>query len=455
MAEQPIELVPGPAPETPQTLQQLLGIDECVRYYPPDLAPVGAPDAVFESRAGSGNRVVDLFVDVPFCPTICGFCPFNVYTHDPAKVRTYLAALEREIDLIIARHDFSDVRVGAVWIGGGTPSVLEDSMLERLLVLLHDRFDLAGVEELTVEIKPAPQDLHQAKLDMLRRNGVRRISMGVQSLDPAFLRVLGRGHTADDAVTVIRTLKDAGFALNADMMYRLPGQTAAQVDADIDAVLRLGLDHLSWFPYVPHEGTSLARRIDKGRVRAQVGRSEFLAMFQAVADRMAAGGFAQYTPYHFGRTAPCRYHAGRWGMPQRETLGLGPGAFSFFNGWIYANEHDPARHASAVAEGRPPVMVGKELDATERITRLAVLGIKLFSLDFAAFREHSGVDLPVYYAKELELLTEMGLVEVHPDRVECTPLGRAFNNDVATVLATDTARRTRHPQGLDLMRVQS
>ncbi|MGH3607615.1 MAG: coproporphyrinogen-III oxidase family protein [Pseudonocardiaceae bacterium] len=453
MAEQSIDLVSRPAEQ--ESLQQLPRVEECVRYYPPDLSPVDDPGAVFRPRPTRRPREIDLFVDVPFCRTICGFCPFNVYRYDAGKVRDYLRALAGEMREITARHDFEDVRIRTVWIGGGTPSVLEESVLDALLELLADNFDLADVDELTVEIKPTLENLADSKLALLQRHSVRRISMGVQSFDTDFLRVLGRGHSAREALDVIRLIRDAGFALNIDMMYRLPGQTPAQMTTDLDMVSTLGLDHLSWFPYVPHEGTSLATRIDRGRVAQQVGREEYLTMFCDVAKRMAAAGFEQYTPYHFGGTDRCRYHIGRWGMPQRETLGLGPGAFSFFNGWIYANEHDPARHAQAVAAGRPPVMRGKRLDETERISRLAVLGIKLFSLGIEEFRAHSGVDLREYYARELDLLQATGMVEIHPDRVECTPQGRAFNNDVATVFATDTARRTRHPQAVELMRAES
>jgi oxygen-independent coproporphyrinogen-3 oxidase len=167
---------------------------------------------------------------------------------------------------------------------------------------------------------------------------------------------------------------------------------------------------------------------------------------------MAAQGYEQYTPYHFGLVNRCHYHEGRWGLPQRETLGLGPGAFSFFNGWIYANQHDPENYHRDVAEGRPPVQIGKRLDLAESITRLAVLGIKFFDIDFDTFRAVSGEDFAEYYAEEIELLERLRFIEVHPDRISCTLAGRAFNNDVASVFATDTARRAHHPQALDYMR---
>jgi oxygen-independent coproporphyrinogen-3 oxidase len=450
-----IELTPVSAENRPRgvspadDLEALLGVEECVRYYPPNLAPATDPGAVYASPGPA--REIDIFVDVPFCPTICGFCPFNVYTFDESSARAWLDALTREVEAIQARYDFSDLRIRTVWVGGGTPSVLTDAMLDELLTMLRTRFDLTRLAEMTVEIKPSVESLTDSKIALLHEHGVPRISMGVQSTHESYLRMLGRGHTSDEAFAVIDLIKGAGFALNIDMMYRLPGQALDSVDADIAAVASLGLDHISWFPYVPHEGTTLASRLDRGRVSPQADRSEYFTMFTALVDQMRDAGFEQYTPYHFG-TARCDYHVGRWGMPQRDTLGIGPGAFGFFNGWIYANVHHPGEYETAVASGAPPVMKATQLNEVERITRLAVLGIKLFGFDFADFQKYSGVSFEQHYAEELAFLEQAGMVVRGADRIDCTDMGRAFNNDVATIFATDQARRTKHPQAIELMR---
>jgi oxygen-independent coproporphyrinogen-3 oxidase len=436
-------------------LQSLLGIEECVRYYPPNLAAVQDSEAVLRSGYPSdADREIDIFLDVPFCNTICGFCPFNVYPYAGAEVGPYLSALEKEIEVTRTLHDLSRTKVRTVWVGGGTPSMLEDHALDSLLRVLHDNFDLSGLQEFTVEVKPTVTTLTDAKLAILAKHKVNRISMGVQSASEEYLRILGRGYTPDVAFRVIRRILDAGFALNIDMMYRLPGQTPTQVESDVDAMRWLGIDHFSWFPYVPHEGTPLASRIDRGRVAAPAERSEYFKMFNKVTERMTEAGYQQYTPYYFTRQDECEYHIDRWRMPQLETLGLGAGAFSFFNGWIYTNEHSPARYRQATDARKPPVMRAKRLSQTERITRLAVLGVKFFTIDMEQFRQHGGVRMEEFYSSELELLSKSGLVEIRDNRIECTTLGKAFNNDIATILGTDTARRTKHPQAIDLMRVE-
>lgn len=446
----------GRPSEPVEDLQSWLGVEECVRYYPPTLAMVPDSRAVFavpEQRVPPPRRrEIDIFVDVPFCKTICGFCPFNVYPYDPSAARRYLDGLRLEIQHLKDAHDFGSTRIGTLWVGGGTPSVMEEEFLDELLSVLGKEFDLSSAHELTVEIKPSIENLTDSKIASLRRHGIQRISMGVQSTQEHQLRTLGRGHTREEALEVVELIKANEFALNIDMMYRLPGQRLEEVDVDIADVVSRGIDHMSWFPYVPHEGTSLARRLHKGRVEAQAGRDVYQRMFERVSFGLAAHEYEQYTPYHFALTDRCHYHEGRWGLPQRETLGLGPGAFSFFNGWIYANQHDLEKYHRDVAEGRPPVQTGKRLDVAESITRLAVLGIKLFEINFETFRAGSGEEFAKYYAEEIGLLKRLGLIEVHPDRISCTTMGRAFNNDVASVFATDTARRVHHPQALDYMR---
>lgn len=449
-----LPVVPVKPSAEEEDIQLLLGVEECVRYYPPNLETVADPGSVFLAEPSLKKaRKIDLFVDVPYCGTICGFCPFNVYRYNEAEAREYLRALEKEVQEIKARHDFSEIKPRTVWVGGGTPSVLEANALDALLQMLSDNFDLSEVDEYTVEIKPTPSDLTDEKFDILRKHNVTRISMGVQSTQPVQLRILGRGHTAAEAYEVIDRVKQEGFPINIDMMYRLPGQTLEELQEDLDAVRSRNIDHMSWFPYVAHPGTSLAARIDKGRVTQPAGRSEYFTMFKMVVDSMADSGYEQYTPYHFSLTGRCQYHVDRWQMPQLETLGIGPGAFSFFNGSIYTNEHNPGKYSQAVDSNLPPVQMSKKLTETERITRLAVLGSKFFSIDMDQFREETGVQMDVYYEKELDLLKRAGLIEIRDNRLECTMAGRAFNNDIATIFGTDTAQRTKHPQAIDLMRV--
>ncbi|PWU19909.1 MAG: hypothetical protein C5B50_05615 [Verrucomicrobia bacterium] len=452
------QVPPKPSVSPPSNLaritnyQDLVKIEECVRYYPPNLEPVSNGVEIFSAIGESRDREIDLFVDVPYCGTICGFCPFNVYRYKEEEALRYIDSLEKEIRAIRSLNDLTRTRVRTVWVGGGTPTRLSIASMNRLLELLDTNFDLRTVVEFTMEIKPTQSDLVEEKFDLFRQYGVTRISMGVQSTEQKQLEILGRGHTAKDALEVVDKIMGAGFPLNIDMMYRLPGQKHKEVEQDLENVRSLGIDHMSWFPYVPHQGTRLASRISNQQVAKPADREQYFAMFETVLERLSLAGYDQYTPYHFAKSRRCDYHVDRWKMPQLETLGLGPGAFSFFNGNIYTNEHDPAKYAKMVNENVPPVVLAKKLTQTERTSRLAVLGVKFFGLELSKFETLTGEIFTNYYKKETDLLTRAGLVELKADCLECTIAGRAFNNDVATAFATDVARRTKHPQALDLMR---
>jgi len=450
-----VEMGAPVAPSGSTSLVEFPGVEECVRYYPPNLETGIEPEVVFsDAQDTSREREIGIFVDVPFCESICGFCPFNVYPASKADTQAYLDALAGELRILQSLVDFARTKVTTVWIGGGTPSILKEEALSLLLDLLYDNFNLTAVKEFTVEVKPTISALTDAKLKLLFAHRVNRISMGVQSTHEAYLDLLGRGHTANQAIAIVRLLKDAGFELNIDMIYRLPGQTLNQVAADIDSVRALGIDHMSWFPYIPHDGTALAKKLELGHVAPQGDRQAYLTMFNHVTERLAEAGYSQYTPYYFTRSRNCEYHVQRWKMPQSDILGIGAGAFSFFNGWIYTNEHNPQRYKQRINGGRPPVVGGKRLSTNEKITRLAVLGIKFFSLDKKQFERETGVRITEFYANELELLHRLGLIDVNEETIDCTPLGRAFNNDVATVFSTDTARRAKHPQAVDFMRLK-
>lgn len=443
------------SPSGSTSLVEFPGIEECVRYYPPNLETGIEPEAVFSGAQDAGQeREIEIFVDVPFCESICGFCPFNVYPASKADTQTYLNALAGELRILRSLVDFGRTKVTTVWIGGGTPSILKEEGLSLLLDLLTDSFNLTALKEFTVEVKPTLSALTDSKLQLLLAHRVNRISMGVQSTHEEYLDLLGRGHTANQALEIVRLLKDAGFELNIDMIYRLPGQTLNQVAADIDSVRALGIDHMSWFPYVPHDGTALAKKLELGRVAPQGDRQAYLTMFNLVTERLAEAGYIQYTPYYFTSGGNCEYHVRRWKMPQSDVLGIGAGAFSFFNGWIYTNEHNPQRYKQRIDGGRPPVVSGKRLSTSEKITRLAVLGIKFFSLNKDQFEREAGVRITEFYANELELLHRLGLIDLNEDTIDCTQLGRAFNNDVATVFSTDAARRAKHPQAIDFMRLK-
>lgn len=255
-----------------------------------------------------------LYVHIPFCRSKCAYCDFYSGPLRGFEPEAYADALMRE--LRARRREVGELQT--VYIGGGTPSTMPPALLAPLLALAPG--------ERTVEVNP--DDITPAYADALMRAGANRVSMGIQSLDDAELRAVGRRHTAAAAVAAYRTLRAAGFAnISLDLIYGLPGQTPDGWRRTLEATLDLGPDHLSAYLLSYEPGTRLDAMRRAGKV-AEVSDDAAEQMYATLCELTRAAGMTHYEISNFampGREA--RHNAAYWdGTPY---LGLGPGAHSF------------------------------------------------------------------------------------------------------------------------------
>jgi oxygen-independent coproporphyrinogen-3 oxidase len=328
---------------------------------------------------------------------------------------------------------------------------LEESDLEFLLKSVNETFDLHDIKEFTIELKPLQSHITEAKLKILKKYNVNRISMGVQSTNNDMLKKLHRGHTAEEAYSIISLLIENNFELNVDMIYNLPEQTLEQVIRDMENISSLGIHHISCFPYVLHRGTPFAENIVKNGGKNFSDKERFFEAFCEVMKKMGEAGYVQYTPYYYTKSNKCNYHINRWKFPQIETIGLGAGAFSYFNGRIYTNAHNTEHYQSLIAENKLPLVKGKRLNYFEKVSRLAVLGTKFFSIDLDEFELYTGFDLIELYSKEIEEMLKLDLIEMDGRKLNCTLLGRAFNNDVSNYFVLEHLREVAQPQATNII----
>lgn len=255
-----------------------------------------------------------LYVHIPFCRSKCAYCDFYSGPLRGFEPQAYADALMRE--LRARRREVGELQT--VYIGGGTPSTMPPALLSPLLALAPG--------ERTVEVNP--DDITPAYADALLRAGANRVSMGIQSLDNAELRAVGRRHTAAAAVEAYRTLRAAGFAnISLDLIYGLPGQTPDGWRRTLEATLALGPDHLSAYLLSYEPGTRLDAMRRAGKV-SEVSDDAAELMYATLCELTRAAGMTHYEISNFampGREA--RHNAAYWdGTPY---LGLGPGAHSF------------------------------------------------------------------------------------------------------------------------------
>ncbi len=320
-----------------------------------------------------------LYVHVPFCASTCDFCAFYQTKPTSAAIRGFLAGVEREADLVSWPRP-----VTTVFWGGGTPGLLSARDLARLGEIVRAR--CGGVpEEWTVEL--APGSVTVERLAALRAAGITRVSLGVQSFQPALLDALGRQHSREQIYRAYERVRAAGFAsVNLDLMFALPGQTADEWAADVREAVRLAPDHLSTYCLTFEEDTALWVKLSQGRVKLDPEHEARL--YEATWDQLAEAGYAQYEVSNFARPGhACRHNLNTWLM--HEWAGLGPSAASQQGGWRGANVADLDQWLAHLARG-------------ERVTEDRVaLTPALLAEDAMIFglRMNEGVDVAAWRAR--------------------------------------------------------
>jgi len=347
-----------------------------------------------------------LYVHVPFCAATCDYCAFYQITPTAAGVSRFLAGVAREAELAAP-----DRPVDTVFWGGGTPGLLSPRALAELGTILL-RHGGGRPREWTVEMAPA--SVTPERLAALRDVGVTRVSLGVQSFQPALLAALGRRHTVRQVRQAYARTRAAGFAsVNLDLIFAIPGQELAAWRADLDEAVRLEPDHLSTYCLTFEEDTALFVRLSAGRVRRDVAAE--ITFYTEAWERLGAAGYAQYEVSNFARPGHCCAHnVNTWRM--QEWIGLGPSAASQAGGWRGSNVADLDRWLADLDAGRR-----SGVDRVELTPRLLAEDSLIFGL-----RMNAGVDLPALRERHpaapweriealAARLAEEGLAERSPD----------------------------------------
>ncbi len=368
-----------------------------------------------------------LYIHIPYCHRICPYCGF--YKHTPAGTdhRAFVRALLGELDhhlASLAAPGSPPSPLETISLGGGTPTALSPAHLGELLAGLGARLDLAALEEFGIEANPATFDRHKAEL--MRSGGITRASLGVQSWTPATLTTLGRDHSPADAERAFGDLRAAGFrSINIDLMFSVPGQSAASWGGDLARTLALEPDHISAYNLTYEEDTEFLERHRGGELDASPERDADL--FYAAVDLLEESGYEHYEISNYARPGHRSAHnAGYWAG--RDYLGLGPGAFSTVCGERWKNLADTAAYIRAVEAGafRQLVTDHETLRAEDRRTERIGLGL----------RTAGGVPRRLLAGREAQLATllEHGLVAWHGDRLVLTRQGKGLADPIAAEL---------------------
>jgi oxygen-independent coproporphyrinogen-3 oxidase len=371
------------------------------------------------------GHVRHLYVHLPFCAHRCGYCDFVTVVGRQGQHRSYVDALLAELEL---EGRCLEDEVETVFLGGGTPTFTEPRELARLLDALPSSL------ELTVEANPETVTSQLAAL--LRTGGVTRISLGAQSFQPHLLAVLERRATPETVRGAVLTLREAGFDnVSLDLVYGIPGQSPADLDADLAEALELEPEHLSCYELEAKPGTRFTYTHGEELAR-QAEAME--AYFEVVVETLTDAGYRWYETANFsragtGRDLRARHNLGYW--LGRDYLGIGVGAVSTLAGERRRNLPSLRRYVAALAAREAPPREHEAIDGTTHRHELLLLGLRLDE-PVALAEVEDAVDRDA-----LARLAGLGLVELvangHGEALRLSRRGRFLGGAVtAELLAT-------------------
>jgi len=378
------------------------------------------------------STVRHLYIHVPFCPSICPYCDFHVLTRSAGAVEKYLERLDRQARELAQNYQ---VQLETVYLGGGTPSFLRDAELEQLVGSVRTHLGWGKLEN-TLEVNPGT--VSAARAQHWKNLGLDRASVGVQSLDDATLKFLGRQHDAKTAREAVTTLVKAGFRVSGDLITAVSGQP---LERDIRELVNLGVEHISAYTLTIEEGTPFAR------AGVEVTEQDELRGFEVTARLLSELGFERYEVSNYAKSLEARskHNLAYWN--NAFYLGLGPGAAGHYP--VRSSESADFPSADVLAERytQPHLYSWLEHDSPELervsseeyVTDALFMGLRLTGgvnlLDLSA---RAGLDVQKRFAAVIESQVKGGLLLLEGTQLRTTETGRwVLNRVISEFLASE------------------
>lgn len=351
-----------------------------------------------------------LYFHIPFCKRLCGYCDFMrsvKLSYMPQVVEQMHRELESQAGFL------TDKSISTIYFGGGTPSLLDPSDIERLIEHSRQLFDCSAVEEITVEVNP--DDITEQYVHRLAATSVNRISMGIQSFDDNCLRFMGRRHSADQAVEAVRRLQGAGFDnISVDIIFGVDGFGGSSLEQSLMRALELDVQHISAYHLTIEPNTRFGRLLDKGQLH-QVAEECSEAEFATVHRVLTAAGFEHYEVSNFAKAGRrSRHNSSYWtGV---EYLGIGPGAHSYGGGCRRWCEQSVEQYVEAVE------YQSEILTVTDCLNEYVMVGLRrVEGIDLAVIAARWGSDQAERIAAAAQKFVDAGWLMADGSRLSIDP----------------------------------
>ena len=389
-------------------------------------SPVAAAVSAAGPRTNAGDTfattvepIRHIYVHIPFCARICPYCAFYKDLLDRSQTSRFCEAILRDLDQQCASFALSPE---TIYFGGGTPTALTTSQLEFLLGGFRERLNLSSLAEWTIEANPGSVSARKAAL--LRKLGVTRVSLGVQSWDDQLLKLLGREHNSQQAEQSLHILRAAGFSnVNVDLMFGLPGQTIEQWKSTLEKTIALQPDHVSAYCLTYEEDTEFFVRHARGELLQDTDADA--AFFEVAMSILEDARYEQYEISNYARPGFASVHNRAYWLG-KDYLGLGPSAFSTVGIQRWQNVCDYRAYIDRVLSGQSLRGYREELTSEMKSTERIALSLRM--------REGVAASELKHFTQETSELISLGLLRESNGNFLLTPMGQELADSVTEAL---------------------
>lgn len=365
-------------------------------------------------------QTLGVYIHIPFCVQKCVYCDFLSAPATREKQQAYLDALKREI--VKEAKYYSGYLIETVFFGGGTPSILEADDISACLMLLREYYSMSEDAEITLEMNPGT--VSKEKLDGLKKAGVNRLSIGLQSAQNEELKLLGRIHTWEDFIKTYEMARKAGFTnINIDLMSALPGQSVKAWEDTLKKVLKLNPEHISAYSLIIEEGTILYDKLEQ--YPPVPSEEEDRLMYQRTKELLRENGFERYEISNYAKTGfESRHNTIYW--VRKAYVGFGLGASSMVADRRWSNTSEMADYLRMDADKKEDIHA---LTKEECMEEYMFLGMRMMQgVSIQGFFECFGRHMEEFYGKTIEKWIKEGFLQQKGDRISFTDKGIDVSN---------------------------
>jgi len=366
------------------------------------------------------------YLHIPFCHHICHYCDFNKVFFQNQPVEAYLEAMDQEMKQTVSA--FPTKELETIFVGGGTPTALDEKQLEQFLTSIRTHLPLAEGGEYTFEANP--NELTKEKLTLLKEYGVNRLSIGVQTFDEQLLKTIGRVHTNEEVERLVKLAKEMGFSnISLDLMYGLPGQDLEMFHQSIEKALELDVEHISSYSLIVEPKTVFYNLMRKGKLHTPSEDDE-AKMYGFLMDTLAKSNFNQYEISNFAKPGyESRHNLTYW--DNEEYYGIGAGAHGYVGGVRRSNVAPIKRYMDLVGETGFAYLDQHVVTKGEQLEEEMFLGLrKTKGVSKERFEEKFGQSIQSVFGDAIAEQVKLGLLTDEDGYVRLTTKGRFLGNEV-------------------------